>query len=108
MTFDKYYVVLLKEGPNTSPIKEDDLQTLRKGHLAHLTHLKEAGHMSIAGPVENHSDLAGVEGISVFPATAVDSLEAVKELVEADPAFKDGRLAAAYFTWHVPTGGTMS
>jgi hypothetical protein len=49
-----------------------------------------------------------VEGISVFPATAVDSLEAVKELVEADPAFKDGRLAAAYFTWHVPTGGTLS
>ncbi len=63
--------------------------------------------MSIAGPVEDHSAVADVRGISVFLATAVASLEAVKALVESDPMFEVGRLLADYLTWYVPEGAAL-
>ena len=52
--------------------------------------------------------MADVRGISVFPATAVASLDAVKALVEDDPMFEIGRLLAEYLTWYVPEGATLS
>jgi uncharacterized protein YciI len=70
LNFDKYYIVLLKKGPAWTPDVTPELETLQEHHLAHLTQLREAGQMSVAGPVEDHSEAGDVRGISVFPATA--------------------------------------
>jgi uncharacterized protein YciI len=107
MNFDKYYIALLKKGPTWAPDSTPELEALQVRHLAYLGQLGAAGQLSIAGPVEDHSEIGDVRGISVFPATAVDSMEAVKALVEADPTFEVGRLVADYLTWYVPEGGSL-
>ena len=108
MKFDKYYVALLKKGASWTPDSSPELDALQARHLAHLGQLHEAGQMSIAGPVEDHSEMGDVRGISVFPATAVTSLEVVKALVEDDPMFEIGRLRADYLTWYVPEGAALA
>lgn len=108
MNFDKYYLVLLKKGPAWTPDVTPELEALQERHIAHLAQLHEAGHMSIAGPLEDHSEAGNIRGISIFPVAANESLEAVKALVENDPTFLAGRLAADYLTWYVPEGSSLS
>jgi len=107
MEFDKYYVVLLKKGPIWTPESSPELDALQARHLAHLGQMHQAQQLSIAGPVEDHAEAQNIRGISVFPATAVASLDEVKSLVEGDPMFEIGRLVADYMTWYVPAGGTL-
>ncbi len=107
MTFDKYHVVLLKKGPTWTPESTPELDKLQEDHLAHLRELHQAGQMSIAGPVQDFSAEGDIRGISVFPETAVSTIEEVKALVEADPMFTNGRLVAEYMTWHVPEASKL-
>jgi uncharacterized protein YciI len=108
MNFDRYYVVLLKKGPTWTPEATPELEALQERHLAHLGQLHAAGQLRIAGPVEDHNKTADIRGISIFPATAVASIDEVKSLVEDDPMFAIGRLVADYLTWYVPAGASLA
>lgn len=99
MELRTYYLVFLRKGPTWSPEVTLELEALQERHLAHLATLGAAGQLLAAGPTQDHGD-GTLRGISIFSTQAVDSLEALRALVEADPALQAGRLRAEYATWH--------
>lgn len=106
MEFDRYFVIMLRKGPNWTSEPTPELEMLQTSHLAHLSHLKEIGLLTVAGPVEAHpaSDL---RGISIFRYDAFESLEDLQALVDQDPMFQVGHLVADYMKWYVPKGATL-
>ena len=106
MEFDRYYVVILKKGPNWTGEPSPELDALQARHLAHLGSLYEQGLNLISGPVEDHGGLDR-RGISIYRFDAYTSIDELRAEVEADPMFEIGHLAADYLTWYVPQGSTL-
>ncbi len=65
------------------------------------------GLLALAGPTLDHTVAADCRGITVLFRGADDDLEAIKAVVEADPAVKAGRLRSEYLTWYVPKGAVI-
>ena len=99
MEFKQYYVVLLKKGPNWTAKSTPELDDLQQQHLAHLRSLAQNEMLLLAGPVQTH-DETNLRGISIFSTDQFDSLEACIAVVEDDPMFQIGHLAADYVTWY--------
>ncbi len=106
MEFDRYYVVILKKGPAWTPDDTAELEVLQQRHQNHLTMMAEMGKLLISGPLEAHTN-PDLRGISIFGFEAFASLDELKMLVEQDPMFLVGRLAADYLTWYVPKGAGL-
>lgn len=95
-----YYMVFLKKGP----IRNQDSASVAKiqeQHLAHLTLMYEKKKMCIAGPFMEDGD---IRGICVY---ATETAEEAKQLAEADPAVKCGRLQVEVHTWYAAKGSTL-
>jgi len=107
MEFDQYYVVILKKGPAWTPESTPELEILQQRHQDHLSRMHAMGKLIIAGPLDAHTN-PDLRGISIFRVDAFASLEELKELVEQDPMFVIGRLAADYLTWYVQAGANLT
>ncbi|MFI2741536.1 YciI family protein [Zhouia sp. PK063] len=84
-TMQKYFMVFLKKGPNRSQ-DSITLQKLQQEHLAHLEKLHLAGKISIAGPFEDNSAIAGIAIYHTSTFKEADSL------ANEDPMVRVGRL----------------
>ncbi|HLF70140.1 MAG TPA: hypothetical protein VI541_04215, partial [Actinomycetota bacterium] len=93
-------LVLLRRSSNPPTLSEDELEALQRGHLAFLVSMREAGHMSEAGPFSEQED-QGLRGLCLY-ATPI---EQTRELVRGDPMVKAGWLRAEVFTWWTPDPG---
>lgn len=93
----RYYLVLLKSGPNRNQSKEE-ADSIQAGHLAHIGKMAEAGVLQVAGPM---GDNTALRGIFIF---AVAEEEEVTEWVNRDPAVKSGRLVAEIHPWWAARG----
>jgi uncharacterized protein YciI len=100
MQFEPYQVVLLRAGENAEKIPKDELMEIQKQHLAHLQKMGESGKMVIAGPFGDQQDKS-FRGMCVY---RVGSIDEARELAEADPAVKAGRLKVDVMTWYVEKG----
>lgn len=107
MEFTRFYVVLLKKGPNWTGEASPRLDELQERHLAHIRSMHEAGKLATAGPVEDHSERGEWRGISIFHADEFASLDELRALVEQDSMFEIGHLAADYLTWYTQAGTTI-
>ena len=96
---DKYYLGLLKKGPNWSSGEKAEKQQLQDAHMANISRLASLGKLVIAGPMEDNGDL---RGIFVFKTASMDE---AKELAPSDPTIKTGHLVLELYTWMVPSGG---
>lgn len=95
---DDYQMGLLKRGPRWTAEKSEEVNRIQSEHLAHLTSMAEAGKLVGAGPMLDGGELAG---ILIFRGV---STEEAKQLAEADPAVKSGRLIVEIHPWWGPKG----
>lgn len=93
-----YFLVLLNRAPSTPSISADEAAAVQKAHLAHLDSLRQQGHGMAAGPFDDDGTL---RGIVILKA---DSAAHAKELQDADPAVKAGRLVTEVVPFLAPEG----
>jgi uncharacterized protein len=99
MRFDQHTLVLLVRPPDAPELTEDEANELQDAHLAFRADLRDQGYLIGGGPLLNQDDerLRGISVMATDPATA-------RELSNADPAVRAGRLAVQVMTWMVPAG----
>ena len=89
-----YFFVILKTGTNTTADKELISESFR-GHLNNLNRMVEEGKLIVAGPFGKNEN--NYRGIFIF--NGIKSIEEAKELMQTDPAIKNGLLDYEIFTW---------
>jgi len=80
-----------------------ELERIQAEHLAHHARLRESGQVVTNGPVRDQPDVS-LRGLTFY---RTGSLAQARQLAEADPAVRAGRLAIEIMTWYCPPG-TMS
>jgi uncharacterized protein len=100
MDLEAFELVLLRRPASPPDYPDEELERIQREHLAYLTELRDAGHIATNGPVEGSPD-SSLRGLSFF---RTGSLEQSRQLAEADPAVRAGRLAVEIMTWYCPPG----
>ncbi len=100
MNLEAFELVLLRR-PEHAPAYDDaELDRIQAEHLAHHVRLRESGQVVTNGPVVDQPD-ESLRGLAFY---RTGSLEAARQLAEADPAVRAGRLAIEIMTWYCPPG----
>ena len=90
-----YMLVLLKTGANTSA-DETWIQERFRGHMNNIERLVDQGKLIVAGPLgANDHQYRGI-----FILDQVSTPEAARELLQTDPAIRDGLLDAEIYIWY--------
>jgi uncharacterized protein YciI len=92
-------LVVLRRGPKADEFTDEELELLQEQHIAYQQAMRDRGAQAVAGPFLNQED-ERLRGMSLW----VVSLEEARELVEADPSVRAGRMAFDVMTWCVPKG----
>ena len=103
MDLEAFELVLLRRPASAPEYPEKELERIQREHLAYHAGLREAGHVVTNGPVGEQPD-PSLRGLAFY---RTGSLERSRQLAEADPAVRAGRLAVEIMTWYCPPG-TMS
>ena len=103
MDLEAFELVLLRRPVGAPDYPEEDLERIQREHLAYHAGLREAGHVATNGPVDGQPD-PSLRGLAFY---RTGSLDRSRQLAEADPAVRAGRLAVEIMTWYCPPG-TMS
>jgi uncharacterized protein YciI len=103
MELEAFELVLLRRPAQPAQYPEAELDRLQREHLAYHAGLREAGHIVTNGPVEEPAD-ESLRGLTFY---RTGSLVRSRELAEADPSVRAGRLTVEIMTWYCPPG-TMS
>jgi uncharacterized protein len=97
---EAFELVLLRRPPNARAYPDDDLERIQAEHLAYHAKLREAGHVVTNGPVSEQPD-PSLRGLTFY---RTGSLAQARQLAQADPAVRAGRLIAEIMTWYCPPG----
>lgn len=90
-----YIFVILKTGANASTDKELIANSFR-GHFENIGRLVEEGKLIVAGPMgKNDRQYRGI-----FILHNVNTIEDARELMQTDPAIKNGFLVAEIYNWY--------
>jgi uncharacterized protein YciI len=100
---EAFELVLLRRPEDATSYPEEELARIQQEHLAYHAGLREAGHVVTNGPVIDGPD-PSLRGLAFY---RTGSLARARELAEADPAVRAGRLTVEAMTWWCPRG-TMS
>ena len=103
MELEAFELVLLRRPENAPDYEDAELERIQREHLAYHAGLREAGHVVTNGPVDGQPD-PSLRGLAFY---RTGSLAESRQLAEADPAVRAGRLAVEIMTWYCPPG-TMS
>ena len=103
MDLEAFELVLLRRPASAPDYPEKELERIQREHLAYHAGLREAGHVVTNGPVDGQPD-PSLRGLAFY---RTGSLERSRQLAEADPAVRAGRLAVEIMTWYCPPS-TMS
>ena len=103
MDLEAFELVLLRRPASATDYPGEELERIQREHLAYHAGLRDAGLVVTNGPVDGQPD-PSLRGL-VFYRTG--SLERSRQLAEADPAVRAGRLAVEMMTWYCPPS-TMS
>lgn len=89
-----YIFVILKTGSKQVEDQEE-LNNLFKGHLDNITRLADIGKLTIAGPFgKNDKNYRGLFILNV------DTIEEAEELIQTDPAIKEGVFDVELIPWY--------
>jgi uncharacterized protein len=87
--------------PDDPPAYEDaDLERIQQEHLAYHAVLRDTGDIATNGPVTGQPD-ESLRGLTFY---RTGSLKRSRELAEADPAVRAGRLEVEIMTWYCAPG----
>jgi uncharacterized protein YciI len=98
--FDVYELVLLRRPEERPEIDDETAELLQAQHLGHFAAMKAAGHMKVAGPLDDQPDDSW-RGICIYQ---VGSLEEARRLAELDPAVRAGRFSVDVMSWYTAKG----
>ena len=100
MELEAFELVLLCRPQDATSYPEDVLQHIQEEHLAYHAQLREAGDIVTNGPVIDQPD-DSLRGLTFY---RTGSLARARQLAEADPAVRAGRLTVEIMTWYCPPG----
>jgi uncharacterized protein YciI len=103
MDLEAFELVLLRRPAGPSDYPDEELDRIQREHLAYYAGLRAAGQVVTNGPVVEQPD-PSLRGLGFY---RTGSLDQSRQLAEADPAVRAGRLAVEIMTWYCPPG-TMS
>lgn len=90
-----YYLVILKTGKNKTTDKELINNSFR-GHMENINRLVANGKLIVAGPLaKNENNYRGI-----FILNNLITIDDAKEILQTDPAIKNGLLDFEIFTWY--------
>lgn len=90
-----YYLVILKTGTNTTADKDFINESFR-GHMDNINRLVDEKKLVVAGPMgKNENNYRGI-----FILNNLATMDEAKELLQTDPAIKNGLLGYEIFTWY--------
>jgi len=90
-----YFLVILKTGTSTTSDKELIAESFG-GHMDNINRLVAEGKLIVAGPLgENENNYRGI-----FILNNLKTIEEAKELLQTDPAIKNGLLDYEILTWY--------
>jgi uncharacterized protein len=99
VALERYSLVFLRRGPRAFEFSDDELEELQAAHLAHLSAMREQGHLLVGGPFDDQPDET-FRGMSLYRT----DLEETRRLAELDPSVQAGRLRVEVLSWYVPEG----
>jgi uncharacterized protein len=97
---EAFELVLLRTPENAPAYDDAELERIQGEHLAHHARLRESGQVVTNGPVVDQPDTS-LRGLAFY---RTGSLEQARQLAEADPAVRAGRLTVEIMTWYCPPG----
>jgi uncharacterized protein len=97
---EAFELVLLRTPENAPAYDEAELARIQAEHLAHHARLRESGQVVTNGPVRDQPD-PSLRGLTFY---RTGSLEHARQLAEADPAVRAGRLTIEIMTWYCAPG----
>jgi uncharacterized protein YciI len=103
MDLEAFELVLLRRPDNAPDYPDEEIDRIQREHLAFYAGLRASGQVVTNGPVAEQPD-PSLRGLGFY---RTGSLEQARELAEADPAVRAGRLAVEIMTYYC-TPGTMS
>jgi uncharacterized protein YciI len=100
VNLEAYELVLLRRPADATPYDDDALERIQREHVAYHASLRAAGVVVTNGPVVDQPD-ESLRGLTVY---RTGSLQRAREIAEADPAVKAGRLVVDVMQWWSPAG----
>jgi uncharacterized protein YciI len=100
---EAFELVMLRRPPGAPDYPEVELDRIQREHLAYHARLREFGQVVTNGPVDGQPD-ASLRGLAFY---RTGSVEQSRQLADANPAVRAGRLTVEIMTWYCPPG-TMS
>ena len=100
---EAFELVLLRAPTDAPAYDQAELARIQAEHLAHHDRLRESGQVVTNGPVIDQPDVS-LRGVAFY---RTGSIAQARQLAEADPAVRAGRLVVEIMTWYCPPG-TMS
>ena len=91
---------MLRRPADATPYADDVLERIQREHLAYHAALRESGQVVTNGPVADQAD-PSLRGLTFY---RTGSLARSRELAEADPAVRAGRLVVEIMTWYCRPG----
>ena len=98
MELESFELVFLRRPADPAQYDEATLDRIQREHLAYHAALRASGDIVTNGPVTNQGD-ESLRGLTIYRA---GSLERARELAEADPAVRAGRLEIEAMHWLCP------
>ena len=92
--------MLLRRATDAPSCPDADLERIQAEHLAYHARLRDAGQIVTNGPVRDQPD-DSLRGLTFYRTGSVDQ---ARQLAEADPAVRAGRLTVEIMTWYCPPG----
>ena len=100
MSLEAFELVFLRRPVDAPSYDDEVLERIQSEHLAYHTELRAAGQVVTNGPVTDQPD-ESLRGLTFY---RTGSLDRARELAEADPAVRAGRLTVDVMTWYCPAG----
>jgi len=97
---EAFELVLLRRPEDATSYPDAELERIQQEHLAYHAGLREAGQVVTNGPVIDGPD-PSLRGLTFY---RTGSLARARELAEADPAVRAGRLTVEVMAWWCPQG----
>jgi uncharacterized protein YciI len=100
--FDSYQLVLLVRPAHEPDLEPSELASLQQKHLGHFAKMRQAGFLTVAGPIRGDENIAG---ICIYRASSVDE---ARILAEDDPAVRAGRFEIQAMDWFTTKGALVT
>jgi uncharacterized protein YciI len=101
---ESFELVILRRPSRPTPYDDETLDRIQREHLSYHAELRASGDIATNGPVMDQPD-ESLRGLTFY---RTGSLARARELAEADPAVRAGRLVVEVMTWLCPPGSLRS